>query len=46
MEELCEICSEPMTEDELENGGGDICSKCYWNALDEYDEEMKDALRN
>lgn len=41
VDETCPICKEQMTEEELREGGGVCCCKCYWRVMDEYDEEMK-----
>jgi hypothetical protein len=44
MKELCDICGKSLTQDEIENGDGDICNQCYWDAIEEYDEEMRKEL--
>ena len=39
-DEICPVCNLPLGAEEIE-AGVDVHSKCYWEVMEEYDEEMK-----
>ncbi len=39
-DEICPVCKHQLGVEEIE-AGVDVHSECYWNLMEEYDEEMK-----